>query len=80
MKRLLLVCALFAPLYQPLAAMDPGAGPNVDLADNVEDIGEASPSSATPQTYGPMSELETLNDCAEVTLMLEGNWQKEDGD
>ena len=54
-----------------------GAGPNVDPADNVEDIGEAAPSSATPQPYGPMSELEALNDCAEVTLTLRGCWQKE---
>ncbi len=54
-----------------------GAGPNVDPGGDAEDMGEAAPSSATPPMYGPMSELETLKDCAKVTLKLMGSWRTE---
>ena len=64
MKRLLLVCALFASLCQTLTAMDPGAGPNEDAA---------APSSSAPSRKAPrcyfepplgLSEMAQLKRCA----------------
>jgi hypothetical protein len=67
MKQLFLICALFAPLCQPLAAMDPDAGPNDSWSSSTA-LSRPLPKNVRRAPKGE-SEMRQILNCSETAII-----------